>query len=259
MSRSRRANPQRTPKTRHTPTPARRASEGAFEGEGDNTSRIGKNSSLRSRRAGELAIEAGETALHFKNRCGATYYLQEGKTRTGKPKYYAGRKLTGAPLAALPEGHEFYERPDTAQVVIRKIQPSPITELERRQAEEIINRASGLEYCIVAIEGDALVVYTPSTTRADADRLIELVGGGFFGLRSAQADLLREAQFRHSQFTKMLRFTLVDPDNRAYRAERWCFRGSIDDWIDLPGYGSLKKLIEKYAKHLGKDSFYDLM
>ena len=44
------------------------------------------------------------TALQHVNRMGQVYYLQEGKTPTGKPKYYTGRKLTGKPLDTLPDG-----------------------------------------------------------------------------------------------------------------------------------------------------------
>jgi hypothetical protein len=199
------------------------------------------------------------TALQYENRMGDVYYLQEGKTRTGKPKYYAGKKLTGTPLATMPAGHEFYERPDTAQVVVRMIQPSPITEFERKQAEDIVRRASGLRHFIVAIEGDALVVYTPAASREETDRLIELLGGPGLGMGSARADAFREERMRHSQYMKMLRFELVNPDMRKYRAERWCFRGSIDDWIMLPGSGSLAKVVEQYARHLDRESFFELM
>jgi hypothetical protein len=199
------------------------------------------------------------TALRHENRRGEVYYLQEGKTRSGKPKYYAGKKLTGTPLAAMPEGHEFYERPETAQVVVRRLPESPITELERRQAEDIVRRASGLAYFVVAIEGDALVVYTPSATRDDADRLIDLLAGPGFGKGSARANAYRAEYVRKSQYMKMLRFDLVDADRRLYRAERWCFRGSIDDWISLPGTGPLAKIVEQYARHLDKESFFELM
>jgi hypothetical protein len=199
------------------------------------------------------------TALQHENRMGQVYYLQEGKTRTGKPKYYAAKKVTGTPLAAMPEGHEFYERPETAQVVVRKIPASPIMEFERQQAEDIVRRASGLKHFIVAIEGDALVVYAPSVGRADADHLIDVMMGPGLGKASARADALREDWIRRSQHMKMLRFELVNPDKREYRAERWCFRGSIDDWFSLPGSGPLARIVEQYARHLDRESFFELM
>jgi hypothetical protein len=59
-------------------------------------------------------------------------------------------------------------------------------------------------------------------------------------------------------FYQMLRFTLVDEKARSFSADRWCFRGSIDDWFPLD-CGELRKLVEKYCRHLGKDSFFELM
>ena len=202
---------------------------------------------------------ADATALQHENRMGDVYYLQEGRTRNGKPRYFTGRKLTGTPLAAMPEGHEFYERPETAQVVVRKISESAITEFERKQAEDIVRRASGLTHFIVAIEGNALVVYTPAASREETDRLIEVLGGPAFGMGSARADAFRERHMRRSQYMKMLRFELANPDRREYRAERWCFRGSIDNWIMLPGHGALAKVVEQYARHLDRESFFELM
>jgi hypothetical protein len=197
-------------------------------------------------------------ALQHENRMGEVYYLQEGKTRTGKPKYYAGKKLTGTPLAAMPEGHEFYERPETAQVVIRKIPVSPITEFERRQAEDIVRRASGLRFFVVHIEEDALVVYTPSSSPAEVDDMIDRIGGPFFRAATS-GDALRDRWIQRSQYIKMLRFRLIDPDSRRYGAERWCFRGSIDGWIPLHRSGPLAELVGEYARHLDKESFFELM
>jgi hypothetical protein len=200
-----------------------------------------------------------KTALEYVNRRGDPYYLQEGRTRTGKPKYYASRKLTGEPLDALPEGYEIYERPETAQVVVRKVRPSAITEFERRQAEGIVRRESGIEHALVAIEDDALVVYTPSVSRADNDRLFEMLAGPFLLAGPSMREQFQEERIKDSQYEKMLRFELVDPDKRTYDSERWCFRGSIDDWIPLPGSGPLAVVVAKYAKHLDRESFFDLM
>src|SRR5262249_52755008 len=101
-------------------------------------------------------------SLQIKNRKADVFYLRKGKIHTGNPRYYAGKKLTGTPLAALPSGYEFYERTDNAQVVLRKIKPSSISELERKQVEEIIRRTSGLSQFVVEVDGNALVVHTPS-------------------------------------------------------------------------------------------------
>ncbi len=198
-------------------------------------------------------------ALHYENRMGNIYYLQEGKTPTGKPRYYASRKLKGKPLADLPHGYEFYERPDTAQVAVRRIKQSPIMEFERKLTEQIVRRASGLAHFVVDVEDDALVVYTPSRSRAETDKLCDLLFFPIPGLSLPNRIAFGEHLMTTSIYAKMLRFQLIDVDSRDYRAERWCFRGSIDDWIMLPASGSLAKVVEEYAKHLGKESFFDLI
>jgi len=40
-------------------------------------------------------------------------------------------------------------------------------------------------------------------------------------------------------------------------AQRYCFRGAVDDWIDI-GHGPLAPLVKTYVKHLGKESYFDL-
>jgi hypothetical protein len=55
---------------------------------------------------------------------------------------------------------------------------------------------------------------------------------------------------------------LVDEKDRTFRVQRWCFRGSIDRWIDLWESGSegkLSDLVKKFCRHIGQESFYELM
>ena len=55
-----------------------------------------------------------------------------------------------------------------------------------------------MAHSIVAIEDNALVVYTPSMTAAEADRLMTVLGGGFFALTSARAATFGDLA-RHSR------------------------------------------------------------
>jgi hypothetical protein len=56
----------------------------------------------------------------------------------------------------------------------------------------------------------------------------------------------------------MLRFVLIDNAKRKFIAERYCFLGSIDDWINIGGPDRLENLTKKFLKHLGKESFFEL-
>ena len=58
-------------------------------------------------------------------------------------------------------------------------------------------------------------------------------------------------------YTTMLRFRLIEKERRTFVAERFCFRGAIDDWIFLGGPDDLKKLVGRYIRLLRTDKFFD--
>jgi hypothetical protein len=64
---------------------------------------------------------------------------------------------------------------------------------------------------------------------------------------------------RFATYMAMLRFTLADKKSRAFVAERFCFRGSVDDWIPIGGPDTLASHVRRFVKHLGRESFYELM
>ncbi len=102
------------------------------------------------------------------------------------------------------------------------------------------------------IDGDQIVVYTPDTDpAASAAALQKLFGPELSGASDWTA--------QNTRYSAELRFTLADIDQRTFFAERFCYRGSIDDWIPLDGPSPLEPLANKLAPHLGKDSFYDLI
>lgn len=57
-------------------------------------------------------------AVTHTNRKGITYYLHQGTTRTGKPKYFFAQRADGDLVEVLPVGYEIYENPNS-QVFLR--------------------------------------------------------------------------------------------------------------------------------------------
>ncbi len=210
-----------------------------------------------------MHLSRSETNHHgtmdYTNRKGDVYILQAGKTKTGKPRYWCGQKLTGKPLDAIPAGYEIREDPGNAIVTLRKVRPTGISPLEINILSDGIRQHAGLERFIVDVDGDSLVVYLPDRGQNVADELHEMFGGRLWAM-SPRMQETRDWMMRHSNYTKMMRFSLVDTGKRTFVVQRWCFRGSIDDWIQLLGCrGRLPDLVRKCVPHLGKDSFYDLM
>ena len=192
--------------------------------------------------------------MEYVNRKGDTYYLQQGKTKTGKPKYYFGRRLSAVPLDAMPEGYEVHESPENGQVHARRARVTEISPMERRFVEEAVARLAGLKHVIVDTEDDALVVYLPDTGDEPFEGLCEVLR-----FPTGVIGQLRDGLSLQAHYQKMMRFELLDDDERLYSVQRWCFRGSIDDWVFLEGPAPLERLVEQFAPHLGKESFFELM
>jgi hypothetical protein len=196
-------------------------------------------------------------AYEHRNRRGDVYRLQAAKTRTGAPRYYLGRKLTGEPVDEVPAGYEVYESPERGQVFLRRRRPTCITPSERETVAEGIRRASSVDHFIVDVEDDSLVVYLPTQNVNEVNKLVCMLAGPdalqMPRFRDARNQLIRE-----SAQEKMMRFQLMDTHRRLFHVERWCFRSSHDGWLHLAGPAPLSDLVERYAEHLGEESFYDL-
>ncbi|BAY66777.1 hypothetical protein NIES22_69210 (plasmid) [Calothrix brevissima NIES-22] len=178
------------------------------------------------------------------------YYLHQGMTKTGKPKYFFSMKNEGHVVEAMPKGYEIYENPN-AQVFLRKVQPKIISDEERSTVEEGIKKFSNLESYQIDIKKETITVYTADQ---DVNLLSEL-------LNFSLIDKLREAQTRLKKsisYSPMLRFILIDEQKRRFITQRYCFLGRIDDWIDIGNQGTLQELVKNYVKHLGQESFFEL-
>jgi hypothetical protein len=185
------------------------------------------------------------------NAKGKTYYLHQGTTKTGKPKYYFSMQSNGALAESIPTGFEIYENPN-AQVFIRKIPPKLITDEERQVVEDGMRKYADVQDYKIDVKGNAIVVYT-------ADQDIETLAGLF---KDMYPDPTTNPQLitllrNESHYSPMLQFLLEDAQRRLFAAQRYCFRGAIDDWIDI-GHGPLPTLVKRYVKHLGKESYFDL-
>ncbi len=164
---------------------------------------------------------ASQTIVQHVNRKGDTYYLHQGRTKTGKPKYFFSRKSEGELCQQLPDGFEIYENP-RGQVYCRRIQPKLITELEIEAVREAIEKCGKQFFAGVDVKGKDVIVY----------------------------------EGEHP----CLKFRLCDDDKRLFEASRWCYRGSIDGWFPLSsGPKPLSQLAKNYCRHIGEESFFELM
>lgn len=192
--------------------------------------------------------------LEYINRKGDVYYLYAGQTPKGRRKYYCAPQLGREPLDSVPEGYEIWESPEGGLVYVRKIRPVTIRPLERALVEAGIRRLNRIEHFLIDVQGDSLVVYLPALDERESAALARVRGPG-----EGRAQAIWEERIRRAPYEKLMRFVLADSEKRLFCAQRWCFRGSIDDWISLSGPTPLMKLVDRFVKHLGEESFFELV
>ncbi|WP_419832073.1 hypothetical protein [Endozoicomonas atrinae] len=190
-------------------------------------------------------------SLPYTNRSGKTYFLYRGVTRTGKPSYYfSGKEKAGAAqITALPEGYEIYERPENGQVFLRKAIPGLIAEAEQQC---IASALSALKEPF-RYRMDCQKQYITLFESTAGDTESEMRQAGCYWKPGYMENIVRL-----SRFIAVLRFELVDQETREFQAQRFCFLGSMDDWISLKSDGDLNTLAHQYIPLLGTDAFYEV-
>jgi hypothetical protein len=214
------------------------------------------------------------------NRMGKTYYLHAATTKKGATRYVMKTTRAGA-LDAVPDGMEIVEGPN-GEVSARKIQAREINPLEIQLIEAKL-AALGLRGYRVAEKGPHLTVYEPWRSAGDLQELADSLNGARMSelsilsrmfpdgnpfLDSARESVPRAELGRSdsridemldtSRVEPVLRFTLEDKAKRMFSVDRMTYRGS-GGWHSLSWKMSLQKAAETYLKHLGKESFFELM
>ena len=193
--------------------------------------------------------------LEYLNRCGDRYYVLQGTTKTGKPKYYCARKAQGVSVDELPAEFEIHESPMSGLVSIRKVKPSRILPQEREFLDQMARKLAGIEHFIIDAQGDSLVVFLCDENPNESVSTLEMLVGPLGRHAKPQTNWI----MRKANYSPMFRFTLCDEGERLFSIDRWCYLGSIDKWIFLGGAQPLDVLAKKYLPQLGKESFYELM
>ena len=194
----------------------------------------------------------------YKNRRGKTYYLHEGRTKTGKPKYHFSLKNNGELVDELPDSYEIYEHPGTGGVFLRKKLPQLILNIEKDVIEKELKKKEGSRRYIFDIKGKIITIWESNQDiEALRDLFRDVQPISINGL-SDDVSKLENIINIAVDYSPIMKFTLKYSKKRFFMAERYCFLGSIDDWIYIGEPDSLKNLVKKYIKHLDQDSFFDL-
>ena len=173
-------------------------------------------------------------SVTYKNRKNKTYYLHEGKTKTGKPRYYFSMKTDGQLVDEIPDGYEIYEHPSNAQVFLRKAQPRLITDLEEHVVKKYLKKLKTKIPYLVDVKGEIITIFEsdkdPDQVKKSYDRLLK------YKMPSERESLVQWI-VESADYIAVLRFILEDEKKRKFNVQRFCFLGSIENWMYIDGVG----------------------
>lgn len=178
-------------------------------------------------------------AYQHTNRKGVTYHLHR-RERNGKTRYVFTRKPGEGALDAIPDGYEVRESVN-GQVSLAKSTPRWITTAEEATVRRLLPEACRLE-----IKGRQIIVFEPVNGASSLQ-----------GLPPWHRSAMAEALAKRARFEPVLKFDLLDEDERTFDVTRWRYSGD-GGWTYPLETGALPELVQTFLPHIGKQSFFDL-
>ena len=188
--------------------------------------------------------------IEHKSRTGKIYYLHVTALNGGaRPRYHFSRNRSGTLADTIPDGYEIYENIG-GQVFLRRKLPQVITDEELASVNAALKRRPKGRFYLTEVKKHAIVIYEAE------DRTEEYLK---MAMPWIDKDRLREHAKESASYQAVMRFTLIDPEKRLFTAERYCFRGSVEDWIAISmSSAPLAAHLKRFIKHLGEESFFEL-
>ncbi|CAK0780249.1 Integrase [Gammaproteobacteria bacterium] len=190
--------------------------------------------------------------ISYTNRKGRTYFLCEGTTKSGKPRYFFSRDLQDTLLEKIPDGYVIQESVNGI-VSLAKSQPMLLTSAEISVVTSAIASHPDAKAYRVDVKSKQIIIY--ERVGSDARRIIV----DSLGMQPDGNMLLRieKQESLYTQFTPIMRFTLVDEAKRFFCAERMRFSGE-DHWITISSGKTISVIAPRFIAKLKADDFFDL-
>ncbi|MDD2478812.1 MAG: hypothetical protein PHS31_02850 [Victivallaceae bacterium] len=185
--------------------------------------------------------------LQYVNCRGDVYFVRCVEGKKGK-RYVCSKKENATDLTFFPDGYEFSENPNGIVSFRRKLN-SLITPEEMKLAEELVAELAAPDLVKFEKKEDAIIVYSHK-------RHPDL--SAFMGITTRSQEEVQNMLSNLVRYEPVLKFDLLEEKGkRQFVAYRMTWRGDCD-WMFL-SMGSLRALIKKYAPHIEKESFFDLL
>ena len=189
-------------------------------------------------------------SLIYTNRKDKTYFLCQGVTKNGNPRYFFSREPQGTPLDALPDGYVIQESINGV-VSLAKQQPGQLSEQEITAVTSALAAHPKTKSFRAEVRHKVITLYEREWE--ECEQLDDEMDYSPLFLRKLQ----RASEEKRLQFSPIMRFTLVDVAHRYFVAERMRFSG-MTRWITVSAYEPIDKLAPRLIAVLGTDQFYEL-
>lgn len=178
----------------------------------------------------------------YTNRRKEKYYVKAIPTKAGKQRFYIVKDTTKTNpdelLQEIPLGFEFYEIPNEAKVVFRKIPTYNISDAEIKMVDSVMSKHEAVSDYIIGKGIDHIIVYL---ARMDIDQFSDFPE-------------MKEKLHLFQTYDDQLQF---EKAGNIYKAQRFCCLTSHYGWITMESNEDLKYLAEKYCYHIDKESLLD--
>jgi hypothetical protein len=184
------------------------------------------------------------------NRLGVTYYLHEGTTKTGKPRYFFARTVRDGALDKVPDGYEVTESINGVVSIQKcRVEQDPIPEADVKAVESALRGQGHLRWHAVRAVGKAIVIYEPSTGPARVGEYARQLG-----MALPPAAYFKELMAR-AKYDAVMKF---ERDGDEYVALRMTYRGA-GGWSWPLASGTLPDLVRQLVPLIGTEAFFELM
>lgn len=194
-------------------------------------------------------------ALRYTNRRGVTFYLHQGRTKTGKPRYFVAKTIEVAALVTMPAGFEFVESINGV-VSIRRVDTTPKlipdTDVEAVRAE--VARHHHLRYHRVEARKEEVVIYEPvgPFSAREMEHTARELG---IATPLLERRIVDQARMRYTPVMKFVAEALGKSGD--YVVQRMTYSGP-GGWHYLT-HGPLPRLVRKFVRHIGTEQFFELL
>jgi hypothetical protein len=196
--------------------------------------------------------------ITYTNRKGWKYFLCQGVTKTGKPRYYFSRDQKSEPLEEIPEGYEITESVNGI-VSLSKVRPKLLLKQEIAIVKSAMQKHPQAKNYRIDTKSKEIKIYEQAGL--DLLEIAEMLAAEFGFPGVVPKDFNRAMKVNHNiypQFTPIMKFTLTDKKKRLFRAQRMSYLGNVDDWIDIEYDKTIEELASTLIPTLGTDEFFEL-